>query len=136
MINASPTTLKHATVYFNGACPVCSFEVARYKASAERANAPLKWVDISQDENARVLSPYGLSCDDAYRRMTAVVEGETRPVLGVDAFIAIWARLPNLRWAAKLFNQPIIRPVSEFMYDHVAARLIYEWNKRRLRKTV
>lgn len=126
--------LKPVTVYFNGACPVCSFEVGRYIRSAEAAGAPLSWVDISKSENAAVLSPYGLSCDDAYRRMTAVVDGETTPALGVDAFIEIWTRLPNLRWAAQLFRLPIVRPVSVFFYEHVAAKLIYEWNRRRLRK--
>lgn len=134
MTNLDTTALKPATVYFNGACPVCAYEVERYRLVAKKVNAPLKWVDISREENAQALSPYGLTCDDAYRRMTAIVEGEYKPALGVDAFIAIWTRLPNFQWAAKLFRWPIVRPVSAFFYEHIAASLIYAWNKRRLRK--
>lgn len=126
--------LRHATVYFNGACPVCSFEVGRYIRSAEAAAAPLSWVDISQSENATALSPYGLTCDDAYRRMTALVDGEEKPDLGVDAFIIIWERLPKLRWVAKLFRWPVVRPISAFLYEHVAALIIYKWTQRRLRR--
>ncbi len=132
--NRSQNRLAKAKVYYNGSCPVCAFEVGRYRRAAVATGAPLEWIDVSLQENARVLAPYGLSCDDAYRRMTAVVDGAGEPLLGLDAFIAIWARLPGLIWAAKLFTWPVIRPVSAFFYEHVAARLIYLWNKRRLRQ--
>lgn len=134
MTNIASNPQTHATVYYNGACPVCSYEVGRYIKAAEVSDAPLSWVDISAPEHASALSPYGLTCDDAYRRMTAVLDGADVPELGLDAFVVIWQRLPKLRWAARLFTAPIIRPISAFFYEHVAARLIYEWNKRRLRR--
>ena len=123
-----------ATGYYNGACPVCRMEISRYQAEAAESGAALEWVDISKPENADCLTEHGISQDTAYRRMT-VLDADGTPRVGVDGFIEIWRRLPNWRWAAWLFSKPVIYHISRFTYDHIAARFIYAWNKRRLKRT-
>lgn len=122
-----------ATGYYNGACPVCSLEIGRYQAEALDSDAALDWVDISKPENADCLAEHGINQDTAYRRMT-VIDAKGTPRIGVDGFIEIWRRLPRWRWAAWLFSKPVIYQISSFTYDHIAARMIYAWNKRRLKR--
>ena len=91
------------TVIYNGSCPICSREVAGYRARADREQAEIAFVDLTAEETAR----FGLSRDDAARQFHVLRDG--RLVAGLDAFILLWDRLPGLRWLAKaeLFKIPI-----------------------------
>ncbi|MGF1606495.1 MAG: thiol-disulfide oxidoreductase DCC family protein [Rhodothalassiaceae bacterium] len=120
------------TTYYNGACPICSAEIGHYRAEAQRlGRTDLAWIDVS--EHASALEHHGLGQNCAYRRLYAET-AEGRLLVGVDAFIAIWQQLPRWRWLARVTRVPVIRPVAKWAYEHVAARAIYHWNKRRLRK--
>lgn len=123
-----------ATSYYNGACPVCRTEMRRYKRHAEAADAPLKWVDISKDENKDALKGFGITQEMAFRRIY-VVDEKGVPRAGVEGLAAIWQAIP--RWAAlgRLTQLPILKPVLAWLYEHVLARAVYEWNRVRLHKT-
>lgn len=122
------------TSYYNGACPVCRTEMHRYKRHAEEAGAPLAWVDISKDENKDALKRFGITQDMAFRRIYVVDAGGV-PLAGVEGLAAIWQAIP--RWAAvgRLTQLPVLKPILAWLYEHVLARLVYEWNRVRLKKT-
>jgi len=121
----------YTTSYYNGACPICRHEMMRYKSHAEAAGATLGWVDISKAENQNALKHLGVTQDMAYRRIY-VVDSKGTPAAGVDGLALIWAEIPRWRWAAAVTQHPLIIPVARFVYDQIVAKLIYEWNRRRL----
>ncbi len=125
--------IAQCTTFYNGACPLCSMEIGRYRADANAVKASLSWVDVSTDGNGDALAHYGVTQDMAYRRLYAL-DANGKLVVGVDAFILIWQALPRWRWLARVMALPVVHPVACWMYEHVAARAIYAWNKRRLRK--
>ena len=90
--NGSPKT----TVYYDGACPLCSREIDFYR---RRAGADeVAWVDVS-DCGAERVAP-DLSTDDAVTRFH-VRTAEGRLVSGGAAFAALWEALPAFRWAGR-----------------------------------
>ena len=93
-----------ATVYYDGACPLCSREIATYRR-LEGAEG-LRWVDIST-ASAQELGG-DLSREQALSRFH-VRDEQGRLVSGAAGFVAIWRRLPGLRWLAWVAARP---PVS------------------------
>ena len=116
---------EHLTVIYNGSCPICSREIAHYRAKALAQNANLSFVDLSAENPAR----FGLTRDDAARRLY-VARG---PVLvsGIDAFGLIWSRLRGYRWLGRLARVPGVREILRFAYDRIAAPALYAWHRRR-----
>jgi predicted DCC family thiol-disulfide oxidoreductase YuxK len=105
------------TVYYDGACPVCSREIGVYRR-ADRGGC-LSWHDVSVD--AGDLAKDGVTQGDALRRIHARLPDGSL-VTGVDAFIALWRRLPGFRCLAVV---AAIRPVRWLLgksYDWYAAR--------------
>ena len=93
-----------ATVYYDGACPLCSREIATYRR-LEGAGG-LRWVDIT------TASPETLGADLTREQALSrfhVRDEQGRLVSGAAGFVAIWRRLPGLRWLAWLAARP---PVS------------------------
>lgn len=89
------------TVYFDGACPLCSREIAHYRKKDTEGR--LHYVDISRsDFDAR---REGLDPDKVKKHMhVRLADGEL--AVGVDAFIAIWNELPGYGPLAKLAGLP------------------------------
>ena len=116
---------EHLTVIYNGSCPICSREIAHYRARAEAQGANLNFVDLSVENPAR----FGLTRDDAARRLY-VARG---PVLvsGIDAFALIWSRLRGYRWLGRLARVRGLREILRFAYDRIAAPTLYAWHRRR-----
>ena len=106
-------------ILYNGACPICSHEIALYRRQAERNGADLAFDDL----NAADLDSWGLSADQAMRRLHAH-DGRAR-MDGVEAFRALWARLPGWRWLAVLIGLPGIRQLAGLVYDRIAAPWLY-----------
>jgi predicted DCC family thiol-disulfide oxidoreductase YuxK len=91
------------TVYFDGACPVCTREIALYRRQpgAER----LCWVDAAACEATALGTD--LARPQALARLhVRGANGEL--VSGATAFIALWAALPRTAALARLLNH---RPV-------------------------
>lgn len=90
-----------ATVYYDGACPLCTREIAFYRR-LEGAST-LEWVDVSSTPEAD-LGP-GLSSERALARFH-VRDADGRLVSGGAGFIAVWERLPAFRWLAWVAARP------------------------------
>jgi len=92
------------TVYYDGACPLCSREIAFYRRLA--GSGALRWVDINGAGPAD-LGP-GLTCEVALERFH-VRDEVGRLIVGAAAFTEIWRHLPSMRWLAWIARRP---PVS------------------------
>lgn len=116
-------------VLYNGQCPICSAEIAHYRAQAEAVGADLRFTDL----NAADLSDWGLDADAAARRLY-VRDAAGRQVTGLAAFIALWQDLPRLRWLARLARLPVLRVIANWAYDGLAAPFLFWMHKRRQRR--
>ncbi|QBF30959.1 thiol-disulfide oxidoreductase DCC family protein [Thalassococcus sp. S3] len=112
-------------VLYNANCPVCSFEIGHYEAYASQKALPLRFEDLNETD----LAPWGLTRDEAARRLYVFKDGKL--LSGISAFLAVWQDMPRYRWLARLVDMPVIRPLAERVYDHVLAPLIYRWHLRR-----
>jgi len=98
------------TVYFDGACALCSAEIRHYagQAGAEQ----VAFCDVAAPD-ARP-GP-GLDRDAALARFH-VRQADGRIVSGAAAFVALWAQLPRWRWAARIAQAPGVLTVLEALY--------------------
>ena len=112
------------TVIYNGACPICRREIDHYR---RQAGNDLNWLDAT----AGSLPVPGLEPDEVFRRLH-VMDGDGRTRAGVDAFIALWGRLPRYRWLARTFASPPIRGIASVVYDRLIAPPLYAWHRRRV----
>jgi predicted DCC family thiol-disulfide oxidoreductase YuxK len=81
------------TIFYDGSCPVCSREIARYRA-LNRAGR-LFFVDNSAASFDA--GDWGLD-QSALMRVMHVQDAAGHLYLGVDAFLALWLGLPGLRY--------------------------------------
>jgi len=87
-------------VYFDGSCPLCTFEIGHYASQA--GGDRLNFVDVSQE---RPDLGSDLSADAAMRRFHVRLS-DGRLLSGARAFVAIWNTLPRWRWAARIAQIP------------------------------
>lgn len=107
----SPSEPSALSVWYDGDCPVCRQEVALYRR-IDRDDL-ISWIDIlalSDDE-----LPGGKTREDLLGKFHAR-EADGPWHTGVDAFAAIWQRLPVLKWFAFLFHLPVIRQIAQIAY--------------------
>jgi predicted DCC family thiol-disulfide oxidoreductase YuxK len=97
-------------VYYDGACPVCSREIATYRRAA--GAEALCFVDVSQPDAA--LAP-GLTREAALARMH-VRRADGSMASGAAAFAALWSALPRWAWLGRVAALPIVAPVLELGY--------------------
>lgn len=119
----------HLTVFYNGACPICRREIAHYRHLAKDTGAPLAWCDVASD--AEVLAAHGIGGDAAVRRLHAV-DGRGRLLVGIDAFTAVWERLPRWAWLARILRWRPARWLVAQLYERVAAPLLAALHRRRI----
>jgi len=96
------------TVYYDGACPLCSKEIDTYRkvSGAEE----LAWVDAANSDG-NILGD-DLNKETALARMH-VRDEQGRLISGAAAFAAIWARLPKTRWLGKLMGTKLALLILE-----------------------
>jgi len=99
------------TVYFDGACPLCSREIAMYRR-LEGADG-LRWVDITTASTQELGGD--LTREQALARFH-VRDEQGHLVSGAAGFVAIWGRLPGLGWLAWLATRPPISWLLEPAY--------------------
>ena len=114
-------------VLYNADCPVCRFEINHYASYSDREGLPIRFEDLNKEE----LSDWGLTRDDAARRLYVLKDGEMYS--GIPAFIVLWRDMPRYTWLARLVFVPGIHRIACLTYDHLLAPLIYRWHLRRLR---
>jgi ubiquinone biosynthesis monooxygenase Coq7 len=99
------------TVYFDGACPVCSREIATYRRL--RGGASIDWVDASRCA-PEALGP-GLERGAALARLHARRADGTL-VDGAAAFAAVWRRLPAFSLLGRIAGFAPVRTVLDVGY--------------------
>lgn len=122
---AAAGVVPEATVYYNSACPVCRSGVDAQKGLMPGCD--VRWVDIHAEPEA--VHALGLSVEDVRERLV-VREADGRLHVGSDAFGALWAKTPGLRWLGRALTRGRLRRVAQRAYDAFARRL-YFWNRAR-----
>ncbi len=116
MMNNKP--IKHTdkiTVFYDGACGLCSKEIEHYKAIAPVEI--FEWIDITRDFS--VFESLGYQKADGLRALHAL-DHQRNMHIGVDAFILIWTQLKRWRILGFFVSLPIIRHLAAFLYKHFA----------------
>jgi predicted DCC family thiol-disulfide oxidoreductase YuxK len=116
-------------VWYNTRCPVCDAGIDRQrnKLLAAVEAGTIAFRDINREPEA--LAAHGASLEDVRRRLHAIDESG-RLLVGADVAIAVWRLTPGERWLAALLGNPVMRPVTRFVYDRFADGL-YAWNRRK-----
>jgi predicted DCC family thiol-disulfide oxidoreductase YuxK len=93
------------TVYFDGACPLCSREIAMYRR--EPGAQSVQWVDVAHCD-AAAIGPE-LTRQAAMARLHLRLP-DGRLVSGARAFTELWRTLPRWRWLGRAMgNGPGLR---------------------------
>lgn len=101
---------RRTTVYFDGACPLCSVEIDYYRGQA--GAEWLQFVDVSGDA---AVGCNDLTREDALKRFH-IRRPDGTLVSGAAAFVGIWRLLPKWAWAARLASIPGVLVVLEIFY--------------------
>jgi uncharacterized protein (TIGR01777 family) len=121
-------TNRDCQVWFNGDCPVCSYEIGGYEKLAQKRSLPIRFHDSIRV--ARPLAAYGLRREHMERRLYLLDE-QGRMFSGFGAVLALWARMPGYRWLGRVFSLPPLRAVCEVLYDHIVAPGLAYWARVR-----
>lgn len=100
---ALSTQPAQATVYFDGACPVCSREIALYQGQSGAEQ--IRWVDVARCDVGE-LGP-NLNREAALARLH-MRRADGQLVSGAEAFTTLWQALPRWAWLGRWLS---IRPV-------------------------
>jgi|SRR5690554_2039262 len=114
-------TLPLLKVYYDGICPGCRRDRARYERWAGEAGRQVAWCDVT--EHQALLRERGVDPQAALLSLHVEEEGG-RLVEGIDAYILLMRRVPRLRLLAWLIGLPGIKPLLRWCYDR--------WVRRRL----
>lgn len=98
-------------VYYDGACPLCSREIAAYQRA--RGGDQLAWVDAA-DCAPTNLGPQ-LDREQALARLHVRLP-DGRLLSGARAFVAVWQRMPAFRGLARLARVPGATLAMEGLY--------------------
>jgi predicted DCC family thiol-disulfide oxidoreductase YuxK len=112
------------TVFYDGACPRCIRDRARYERLSGDTGERVCWLDITGRDAE--LASLGIDPGDALRELH-VRDADGRVHRELDAYILLMRRVPVMRPLAWLIALPVIRPLL--------ARLYRAWVLRRLRRT-
>lgn len=107
----SPLQPARLTVYFDGACPVCSREIALYRRQ-DGAHA-IDWVDAA----ACPVSTLGPDLDRASALARLHVRGaDGRLSSGALAFTTLWRQLPRTAFLGRLLGHRPVLALLEVGY--------------------
>ena len=101
-------------VYYDGDCPICRIEVAYYKRRDR--DGLIDWLDITK------LSDTQLPSNKSHNQLLGkfhTIDFEGTWHIGVDAFNAIWRRLPVFQKFAWVFDTPALRQIAAFAVGSV-----------------
>jgi predicted DCC family thiol-disulfide oxidoreductase YuxK len=121
------------SVYYNGACPVCRTEMSHYARRCEAAAVPVAFIDSSIRHDD--LAEYGLRREHLERRVY-LKSANGQILSGVAALTSLWAETPGYQWLAKVVSLPVVRPIAEGLYDHIAVPLLVALEKWRRPESV
>lgn len=99
------------TVLYDGACPLCSREIAWYLG--QTASESIRWVDLARCEQSDL--PQGIRREVALRRFH-VLKADGHAVTGTAAFLRLWAAYSRLARQVRLARLPGVLPLMERGY--------------------
>ena len=103
------------TVFYDGKCGLCSREIGHYMNISPPKT--FIWHDIANEP--KHLKKINVSQSDALRRLH--VSDKTGSVyVGIDAFIAIWKKLPRWHFLALICSVPGVRSILGLLYNKFA----------------
>ncbi len=114
------------TVYYDGACHLCSREIDHYK-KLPKADRVL-WKDIADPHFDALKEGRELS---EFNRTMHVKRPNGEFFQGVDAFLVIWEVLGKFSWLARIVNSRAGRPVFDLGYATFARIRIYLPKRKR-----
>jgi len=94
---AAPDPACATEVFYDGACPLCSAEIALYRRAP--GGERIDWRDASAG-----CAPPEIGRDAALRRFHAR-RADGRLVSGFRAFLAVWRVNPRLAWLARALDR-------------------------------
>ena len=112
-------------VLYNDDCPICRREIKHY---AGLSGDGVEFVKITEQSAA----DWGLTPDQATQQIHARSDGKV--MLGVDAFISVWQKLPYYRVLAPIIGWRPIKFVTSIVYRKILAPLLYAMHQRRQRR--
>jgi predicted DCC family thiol-disulfide oxidoreductase YuxK len=113
-------------VYFNNSCNICKAEINLYKKQDVQ---DIEWVDITNNKNAELETQKN---DKTLLRRLHVKDGNDI-IVGAEAFLLVWKKIPKYKFLYKFFKTPIIFNFFSFFYE-IAAFFLYHKNKGQLLK--
>lgn len=116
------------TALYNGACPVCRFEMRRYQKIGGGTPDKVDFQDATED--VTLLVRHGLSLEGVMRRLHVVTRAG-KVVVGMDAFILLWRQMPRYRWLARAVGLPGFHWAARQVYDRVLVPALWHINRRR-----
>ena len=119
-------TAKRLTVYYDGACHLCSREIEHYRQRDTQGS--LELVDIAAPGFAAAAA--GLDRVQIQKSLHVRLADGTL-VTGLGAFIAIWGVLPGLGTLARIAQQPLLNPLLRGGYWVFAALRPYLPKRKR-----
>ncbi len=98
------------TVYYDGACPLCTLEIDHYRTreGAER----LEFVDVSNES----ADPGPDLPREAALKRFHVRRADGTLAHGAAGFVEVWETLPGWRWLARIARLPGVLTVLELGY--------------------
>lgn len=96
----SSTRDSDLTVFFDGACPLCTREIAFYRRL--RGAESIRWIDVSQSSEPEIA--LALRREDALKRLH-VKHADGRINSGGQAFADMWSAMPALAPIGRLFQR-------------------------------
>ncbi|MEJ2212714.1 MAG: DUF393 domain-containing protein [Gammaproteobacteria bacterium] len=103
----SPASNK-PVVFYDGACPLCSKEIAHYKKCTGASQ--ITWLDISRE--VTVLEKFNLSYDAAMRQFH-VLSPQGQFHVGAYGFVYLWSFLKPYRLLSQLLTRlRLVKPLN------------------------
>lgn len=112
-------------VLYNGACPVCRFEIDHHRKAAADQGLPV----VFEDLNSGARAAWGLDEDTAARRLH--VRTADGVLTGWEANLAMWRAMPRWRWAARLASLPGVTQLLGLAYERLFAPFVFWLHLRR-----
>jgi len=98
-------------VYYDGACPLCTKEIAFYRRRPGMNDA-ITWCDVASGDGPPASD---LDTEAALARFhMRKADGEL--VSGARAFIALWKITPAFRWLGRVLSVPPLPLIAEIGY--------------------
>ena len=112
-------------VYFNNSCKICRAEINLYKKENIKE---IDWVDITNNSNAEIETSKN---DKELLRRLHVKDGN-KIIVGAEAFLSVWKKIPKYKLLYSFFKLPIIFTIFKIGYE-IIAYFLYLNNKKQLK---